>query len=311
MKEIVMEFKKAEKSQSKLRLGIAGTAGSGKTYSSLAIATHLGKKVALIDTENGSASKYADYFSFDVLELSDYHPDKFVLAIRAAVEAHYDVIIIDSLSHAWAGKNGALELNQLHTNASKSGNSFTAWAKTTPIWSRLIEEIVRCPVHIIATLRSKTEYVLGENGGKSAPKKLGMAPIIRDGSEYEFDILGEMSQDHIMTITKSRCIEVSDAIIDKPGQAFAEQLKSWLCTGVEAKPTAVNLTETQRTDLLIMWYDRLEQCTQLDTLAEAFKAGISDLKAMHLSPEQMKEFIAKKDDKKFKLELGESLNANE
>lgn len=229
-----MQFKKAKKTQTKLRLALCGASGSGKTYSALSIASNLVDKIAVIDTENGSASKYADIFSFDVLELRDHHPDKYVAAIKAAIVAGYELIIIDSMSHAWAGKNGALELNTAFTNASKSGNSFTAWGKTTPIWQSLIDTIVGSTVHVIVTMRSKTEYIITENErGKQTPKKVGMAPVIRDGSEYEFDIVGELNQDNYMSISKTRCQALTNKMFEKPGADFANILKDWLSEGEE------------------------------------------------------------------------------
>ena len=105
-----MPFTKATKQEAKLRLALAGPSGSGKTYTALQIATHLGGPIALVDTERGSARKYADLFSFDVLELDSFHPERYIEAIHEAEEAGYAVLILDSLSHAWAGKDGALEL---------------------------------------------------------------------------------------------------------------------------------------------------------------------------------------------------------
>ena len=125
-------FKKAVKSRSKLRLALIGPSGSGKTYSALAIAAGLGSNIAVIDTEHGSASKYADLFNFDVLELGSYSPEKYVEALKAAAAAGYDVVVIDSLSHAWMGKDGALEMVDRAAARSKSGNSFGAWREVTP-----------------------------------------------------------------------------------------------------------------------------------------------------------------------------------
>ena len=107
-------FKRATKTQIRLRLALSGASGSGKTMSSLAIASHLGQRIAVIDTERGSASRYADLFEFDVLELESFHPTKYISAIKAAESAGYDVLIIDSLSHAWIGKDGELDLSLIH-----------------------------------------------------------------------------------------------------------------------------------------------------------------------------------------------------
>ena len=129
-----MVFKKATKEQAKLRMGIIGPAGSGKTYTALLTARNLvpDGKIAVLDTERGSASKYADIFEFDVCELESFHPENYIKTIQAAEEAGYDVLIIDSLSHAWTGKDGALELVD-KAAARERGNSFAAWRHVTPL----------------------------------------------------------------------------------------------------------------------------------------------------------------------------------
>ena len=127
-------FKQAVKHESKLRLAIAGPSGSGKTYTALAMAAALGGPVAVVDTEHGSASKYADLFAFDVLEMeAPFHPDRFIQAIREAAAAGYKTIILDSLSHAWNGQGGLLELVEDAQKRMKNANSFAAWRDVTPI----------------------------------------------------------------------------------------------------------------------------------------------------------------------------------
>jgi hypothetical protein len=222
-------FKKATKFESRLRFAIVGVSGSGKSYTSLAIATGLGGKVAAVDTEKGSLSKYADLFSFDVLELSSFHPQTYIDAIQVAENAGFDVLIIDSLSHAWMGKDGALELVDKAAKRNQGGNSFSAWRDVTPLHTALIDAILGSKMHIIATMRSKTEYVLetGRNG-KMTPRKVGMAAVQRDGMEYEFDVVGEINQEHELVITKTRCSALTDGIFAKPGKEIADLLNDWL-----------------------------------------------------------------------------------
>jgi len=243
-----MGFKKATKKNVKLRLALCGTAGSGKTFSALKIGVGLGKKVALIDTERGSASLYADQFDFAVQELDEYDPRAYMQAMHDAAKAGFDVLIIDSLSHAWAGEGGILDI------AGKGKNKFTeGWKKATPLQNRLIDRILDYPGHVIITLRTKTEYVIEEKknrNGKTvqAPRKVGMAPIQRAGVEYEFSIIGDMDAGNL-TISKSRC---SDIAIDKqffhPGEDFAEILNDWL--GEEStqpkRPQSHEATEGKR-----------------------------------------------------------------
>lgn len=225
-----MQFRKATKEQSKLRLALMGVSGSGKTYSALAIASGLGSKIAMVDTERGSASKYADIFSFDVLDLDVYSPDNFVKAIDAAAQAGYDVLIIDSLSHAWAG---ILEIVDKRAAADPRGNSFAQWRIASPKHNRLVDTILKAPLHIIATMRSKTEWLVEKDErGKQVPKKVGTAPVQRDGIEYEFDMVGDLNFDHQLVITKSRIPGFQDEVIDRPGARLGEQLLAWLESGV-------------------------------------------------------------------------------
>lgn len=230
-----MQFKPATKQQAKLRLALIGLAGSGKTFSALSVATHLvpGGKIAVIDTERGSASLYADRFTFDVLDLERHGPEDYCEAIEAAEQAGYDVVVIDSLSHAWAGKDGALE--QVDKIARREGrsNNFTAWRDVTPKHNRLVDTMLSCRCHLIATLRSKMEYVLEKDEkGKSVPRKVGLAPIQREGLDYEFTIVGDMNLNHELIVSKSRCsaIPVGD-IIDRPGEKLACTLREWLSSG--------------------------------------------------------------------------------
>jgi DNA polymerase III delta prime subunit len=183
-------FKQAIKQEAKLRLAIAGPSGSGKTYTALAIATNLGGKVALVDTEHGSASKYADKFSFDVMEMQPpFSPDRFIAAIKDAQQVGYGTLVLDSLSHAWNGTGGLLEIVDQIAARSSSKNTFAAWKEGTPIYNKLIDAIIQSNINIIATMRTKQDYVLeADERGKQKPVKIGMNPIQRDGFEYEFDV---------------------------------------------------------------------------------------------------------------------------
>ncbi len=229
-------FKPAVQTQGKARVALVGPAGSGKTYTMLAVATALGKRVAVIDTEHGSASKYAGQFPFDSLELTEFSPKTYTDAIKAAGAAGYDVLGIDSLSHAWMGTGGALELVDIATARDRNHNSYTAWREVTPLQNALIEAILQSPCHIIATMRAKTEYVMekDERTGKTAPRKIGMAPIQRDNVDYEFDVVGELDNENTLVITKSRCPTLSGTVIKKPGKALAADLLAWLSDGAVA-----------------------------------------------------------------------------
>lgn len=231
----MVSFKPAVKTQSRLRLALAGPAGSGKTWTALKIATSLskGQRVAVIDTERGSASKYSDVFpDFDVLELETFHPQNYIEAIQAAADGGYCVLVIDSLSHAWMGKDGALELVDRAAKRSQSGNSFGAWREVTPLHNALVDAMLRANLHIIVTLRSKQDYVQEKDErGRTTVRKIGLAPVQRDGLEYEFDVYGDLDADNNLIIGKTRCSELAGAVIPKPGEPLAKTLLAWLGQG--------------------------------------------------------------------------------
>lgn len=207
------------------------------SFSALRIATELGyEKIGAIDTENKSLRRYARSFSkrFLSLELTRFSPKDYIEAIRAAEEAGIEVLVIDSLSHAWMGKGGVLELVDQAARRSQ-GNNFAGWRTVTPEHNRLVEAIVQSQMHLIATMRTKVEYVVekDEKSGKSTPRKVGMAPIQKEGLEFEFDVVAEMNADHDLIITKSRCHELSDAVINRPGAEIAQKLRSWVDGGGE------------------------------------------------------------------------------
>jgi len=225
-------FKQAIKQEAKLRLAIAGPAGSGKTYTGLLIAQSLanGGKVALVDTEHGSASKYADLFQFDVMEMEPpFHPDRFVDAIHEAQQAGYSVIILDSLSHEWSGSGGILEVIDKIAARSNSKNTFAAWKEGTPLQNKMVDTIIGCDVHVIATMRTKQDYVIeADDRGKMTPKKIGLAPVQRDGFEYEFDVVMNLDIDNQGVITKTRCPALAGGVFKKPGKDVADILITWL-----------------------------------------------------------------------------------
>jgi len=231
-------FEKATKKKARLRMAITGPAKSGKTYTGLTFATALanGGKIAVIDTERGSASKYADTFTFDVLELRDFDPANYIVGIENAEKAGYTVILIDSLSHAWESTGGILEKHADEVKRQRVENSFTAWRTITPQHNKLVEAMLQSGCHVIATMRTKTEWVMQENErGKMVPLKVGMAPIQRKGMEYEFDIIADMDYEHTMIISGSRCTAVADNVVEKPSAEWFEKVRIWLDAGIEAE----------------------------------------------------------------------------
>lgn len=232
---MAIQIRKAERRKAKLRLALMGPTGSGKTMSALRLAFGIGGKVGIIDTENGSADLYADAGEYDVITLEKpYSVANYREAIAAFEDAGYDVIIIDSLSHAWAGSGGLLD--RQGQAEKKTGNSFTAWREITPEHNALVEAMLTSPSHIIATMRVKTEYVMEKDQrGKTVPRKIGLQPVQRDGLEYEFTVVMDVDAEHRASASKDRTRLFdgwNDTITERTGKSLLE----WLESGAEAPP---------------------------------------------------------------------------
>ncbi len=230
-------FKRAERKSAKLRAAICGTSGSGKTYSALLLAKGLGQRIAVIDTERGSSELYSDVCEYDVAQLEPpYTPRRYIALIKEASK-EYDVIIIDSLSHAWSGEGGVLEMHDNAARAERGGSSFTAWRTVTPEHNALVDAILTAPCHVICSMRSKTAYELIDDGkGKKKPVKIGLAPEQRGGLEYEFTLVLDVSVDgHVASASKDRTRiweNRNEVIAGRHG----EELRNWLESGVVLPP---------------------------------------------------------------------------
>ena len=238
-------FRKAERRKAKLRLAITGPAGSGKTYGALTLAQGLGGRIAMIDTENGSGDLYADLCDYDVETLTaPYSVQKYLSAIHEAESEGYDVLIIDSLSHAWTGEGGLLDVHSQMTSESKSGNSYVAWRRITPMHNKLIETMLASSCHIIATMRSKTDYAQFQNDrGRTEIRKVGLAPVQRDGMDYEFTVVFDLGMEHTVTVSKDRT-RLFDHQVFTITQDTGRILKNWLESGAEVVPTAQDIRNT-------------------------------------------------------------------
>lgn len=240
-------FAPAKRHKKKLRLGIAGPAGSGKTFSALRIAFSLCgcayDKIFVIDTEHGSAELYAgekmdgSRWEFEQAKLENYHPTNYIRLIKEAEKAGASVIIIDSLSHAWEGTGGILERVDMaakqRTGSGKEVGNFAAWKDVIPLQKELIDTILGCKCHVIVTMRTKTEYsVEKDDRGKTQIEKLGTKPVQREGVDYEFDVILDMDTTNTATVTKTRCkLLPMRTQIHHPGRDMAETLLNWLNEG--------------------------------------------------------------------------------
>lgn len=236
-----MQLRQSERRQAKIKIGLQGCAGSGKTYSSLLLAKGITNsdlsKVAIIDTENGSADLYAHLGNYNVLTLAPpYTPENYIKAIDVCIGAGMEVIILDSISHCWD------ELLDFHSKL--AGNSFTNRAKVTPRQKAFVDKILQTNAHIIATMRTKQDYVLNQKDGKFIPEKVGLKSVQRDGLDYEFTLVFDVDIRHFAVSSKDR----TGLFMEKPEFIISEntgrEILDWCNSGVEPKLTSQTSTET-------------------------------------------------------------------
>lgn len=237
-----MAFKKVQRKVAKMRVALAGPSGAGKTLSALYLAygvTGDWNKIALIDTEHGRAQFYANRsdlntgeFLYDELT-PPYSPDRYIAKVKEAAQivGADGVVIVDSFSHAWDNEGGVLDL-KTEMEQSQNKNSFTVWNEAGKIQNHLVNTLLSADCHVIVTLRSKMAYAMEQNErGKMEPVKLGLAPVQRENTEYEFDIVFNISRNHYAVTSKDTTfLDNWNGIITPE---LGAQLKSWLANGVE------------------------------------------------------------------------------
>jgi dephospho-CoA kinase len=274
-----MRIEKAIKTKQKLRLALTGASGSGKTYSALILAHELGKRVCVIDTENGSASLYSDKFpEYDTIVLEPpYSPARYIQAI--SLVASYDVIIIDSLTHEWNGKGGCLEMVDVLTKSPRY-NAYTAWGPVTKEHNSLLEHILNSRAHIIATMRSKTKHELMQVNGKFTPVKKGMESIQRSETDYEFTLVFDLDQNHHFVCTKDRsAIFINNEIPEPLGKGVAAKLIEWLNSGAEALEVKENIEHDTKAETFLTHRSMIEEYSLLLSTATT----LDELKSFWLS----------------------------
>jgi hypothetical protein len=255
-----MELRKATRKKAKIRLGLSAVSGAGKTYSAILIAKGLTgdlSKVAVIDTENGSADLYAHLGDFNVLPLTaPFTPERYIDAIRACEKAGMEVIIVDSISHEWDGKGGCLEIVE------SLGGKYQDWAKVTPRHQSFIEAIIHSPSHIITTVRRKQDYEMTkDNNGRIKVEKGGLREITREGFEYELTINLEMDTKHNAWTSKDRTGLFMGKPAFVPSEKTGELIAQWCEQGEEAFSSVKPGSD---------WYSKVEQCGTQKELVELY-----------------------------------------
>jgi hypothetical protein len=260
----MFQIRKAERRQVKLRLALTGVSGSGKSLGAINLAKGMGGKFVIIDTEHTSADLYTHVADYDVLTLDKpFTPEKYIQAINQCEKHGYEIIIVDSLSHAWSGEGGALDMHDAATQASSSKNSYMAWKEITPWQNKLINTIIQSPAHIITTMRVKTHYDVVDIGGKKRPVKIGLAPIQKDGLEYEFTCVLSLEKDsYLYTSSKDRT-GIFEGNHEKLSESSGKKIMEWLSCGKSMK-------EVEQEEISLLT-NNITNCETIEALRVLFK----------------------------------------
>jgi hypothetical protein len=257
-----MQLRQSERKRAKIKMALQGSAGAGKTFSALLLAQGLTNgdfsKVAIIDTENGSADLYAHLGQYNVLTLAPpFTPENYIKAIEVCEKAGMEVIILDSISQSWE------ELLDYHS--SLAGNSFTNWAKVTPRQNAFIDKILQCDAHVIATMRTKQDYVLNQKDGKFTPEKVGLKAVQRNDLDYEFTIVFDVDIKHFAVSSKDR----TGLFMDKPefkiSTETGKKILDWCNSGSEI----VKLPEPQKISIDEV-YQQIQECNSISELLKIY-----------------------------------------
>lgn len=279
-----MEIRKALRRQAKIKLALQGSAGCGKTYSSLLLASGMTgwEKIAVIDTENHSANLYAHLGDFYVLQLSKpFTPERYIEAMEVCEKAGIEVIIIDSISHEWEGTGGILDI---HGNM--PGNSFTNWAKITPRHNAFVQKILESSCHIICTIRTKTDYVMSEKNGKMVPEKVGLKGITRDGMDYEFTIVFDLDIKHNAVASKDR----TGLFMDRPEGVitpeYGKRILQWCNISASLEEVILQVNQAPSIDKLRQIYlEYPEYRKQIEPLAIERKQQLQNGLSNQINPQ--------------------------
>ena len=263
-----MQLRKATRKKAKIRLGLSAVSGGGKTYSAILVAKGLCgdlSRVAVIDTENGSADLYAHLGEYNVLPLTPpFAPERYIEAIRACEKAGMEVIIIDSISHEWDGKGGCLEIVE------SLGGKYQDWAKVTPRHQAFLEAILHSPCHVITTVRRKQDYEMVKEGNKVKVEKAGLKEVTREGFEYELTINLEMDTNHMATASKDRTNLFMGKPAFLPSEKTGEIIAQWCEQGEEEFNVVKPGSE---------WYEKVELCSTQKELVELYQRNKAEVDA--------------------------------
>ncbi|MGW1976636.1 AAA family ATPase [Streptomyces sp. NPDC001889] len=231
-------FTPAEREQRRARIVLDGPPGSGTTYTSLALASAIGERVAVIDTQRGKVSAYANVFDFAACPpLTYFSPGTLITALAHCADQGFDTVVIASLSPFWGGPGGVLEQVDQAAKRGSGGGNWGGWKEVRPLERRMIDALLGYPGHVIATVRDRLDYVAeADEHGHQVRRVIGLGPVGPTGMEYEFDIVATMDQAHNLVVVKAPAAELSGAVEHLPGAAFGSRIRAWLEQGKPITP---------------------------------------------------------------------------
>lgn len=259
-----MQLRQSQRRKAKIKMALQAPSGAGKTMSAILLAKGLCNgdlsRVVVIDTENGSADLYAHLGNYNVISLKPpFTPQQYIEAINICEKAGMEVIIIDSISHCWD--------YLLDYHSSLAGNSFTNWAKIKPLEKSFIDKILQCDAHVIATMRTKQDYVLNQKDGKFTPEKVGLKAVQRDGVDFEFTLVLDIDIKHYATASKDR----TGLFMDKPEFKITPEIGSKILEWCNQDFTPETATDGATDPMLSDISEKIIKCENLTALLALYK----------------------------------------
>lgn len=282
-----MELRQSQRRKAKIKMALQAPSGAGKTMSAILLAKGLCNgdlsRVVVIDTENGSADLYAHLGNYNVISLKPpFTPQQYVEAINVCEKANMEVIILDSISHCWD--------YLLDYHSSLAGNSFTNWAKIKPLEKSFIDKILQCDAHVIATMRTKQDYVLNQKDGKFIPEKVGLKAVQRDGVDFEFTLVLDIDIKHYAIASKDR----TSLFMDKPEFKITPEIGSKILEWCNQDFSQEATTDMYTDPMLSEISEKIIKCENLTALLALYKQYPEHQEALKSKYEEQKRKLLNK-----------------
>jgi len=288
-------FNKAIRDNIFAKVFMIAPSGGGKSYSALRMAKGMAERlsevnntkerIAYIGTEGSRDKYYADEFDYDLLQIkNNFAPENYVDAIDEAIDAGYKIVVIDSMSHEWAGKGGCLEIH-----SKMAGNSYTNWQKVTPRHDKFMDKVLDSELFIVGTIRGKDKYVLEEENGKSVPRKVNLGYQQRDDTEYIATLSIQLEQEtHLYNAVKdnTHLFEGQNAIVtEKDGRSIID----W-CTGGDIKSKKAELQKSKQEAMNKIKSNEENEAEELEKEAQKKRKTITKDNSLETVKKQIMEF---------------------